>query len=174
MPRTRSIPFASRRGQRTKVAWSSTASLTGMTVVPAGSAVLFSVLTPSLPEQTIVRSRGVFFFQSDQLASTEQQLGAVGVGVVTEQAAGIGVTAIPHPVTDADDGLWFVHRYFASGLALASAVGFDPREGQMLEIDSKAMRKVGGNERLVIVVENISSSFGLQAWLQMRFLSKLP
>jgi len=39
-------------------------------------------------------------------------------------------------------------------------------------IDSKAMRKIGENERLVVVVENIASA-GMVFWNSERFLTKV-
>ena len=158
---------------RRKVAWSKTANLTGVTNVPASSAVLFSVLVPQVPEQTILRVRGAFFFLSDQAVAGENQFGGFGLGIVSEQAASIGISAIPHPVTDGADGLWMVHQFFASSFDFQSAVGIAPRAGQSIVIDSKAMRKIGSDQRLVFVVENVHASDGFSAWVQFRVLSRI-
>jgi hypothetical protein len=48
---------------------------------------------------------------SDQFAQSESQIGAIGLAVVTDQAVGIGVTAVPTPITDLSSDSWFLHRF---------------------------------------------------------------
>ncbi len=51
----------------------------------------------SIRPWTVVRVRGVMHLMSDQEAASEQQALAYGVCVVSDQAAAIGITAIPTP-----------------------------------------------------------------------------
>ena len=99
-------------------------------------------------------------------------MGAVGIGVVSAQAQSVGITAIPHPDTDSSWGGWLWHSYFANRQRFASAVGFQSDALIQMVIDSKAMRKVGDEERLVAVIEN-SSSTGLDFYFNFRLLFKL-
>ena len=160
------------RGPRTATDWSASTPITAFTTVAASTAVLDQVFIPLPGGETVLRTRGIFTFMSDQAAANENVLGAVGIGVVSEQAATVGITAIPHPATDAAWGGWLWHSFFASRLQFVSAVGVLPEMAQTIVIDSKAMRKVGENERLVLVMEN-SSIKGLQFGMSVRILSKV-
>jgi len=95
----------------------------------------------------------------------------VGIGVVSEQAASVGITAVPHPGSDAGWGGWLWHSYFAGRLSFASATGYAPNQVHQLVVDSKAMRKVGDNERLVLVVQNTGTQGIVFTW-SVRFYSK--
>ena len=99
---------------------------------------------------TVVRTIFHLNLRSDQAAAPEAQFGAFGLIVVKFQAAEVGATALPVPVTDAE-AEWFAHRYVS-----ANAVDLTDRTipSVHFDIDQKAMRKVGINEDLVIMVEN--------------------
>ena len=100
-------------------------------------------------------------------------MGAIGLGVVTAQAVAIGITALPKPDTDADWGGWMWHSYYANTIERLSASGFQHRSLTLIPIDTKAMRKIGLNERLVLVIEN-SGTVGVQVYDSFRILAKLP
>ena len=138
----------------------------------ANTVVLDQVFTPTPAGETLIRTRGIFVVGSDQNSAAEQTNGAVGVGVVSEQAATVGVTAVPHFDTDSAWGGWLWHSYFAANFAFGTAVGFEPNMMQTIVIDSKAMRKIGDNERLVVVVQNSHATFGLVYYTSMRLYSK--
>ena len=161
------------RGQRRATDWSASLLQVVTIAIPAASAVLVESFSPVVGGETIIRTRGSFGVQSDQVAATENQFGAFGIAVVTAQALSVGITAIPHPGTDAAWGGWFVHRYFSQTFLLSSAVGSESNFMQSYEIDSKAMRKVDEDERVVVVVENFHATNGLAVWSMQRFLSKL-
>ncbi len=163
--------FGPVRGSKRHSSWTGSIPLTAFTALAASSVALTQVFTPFDGGETAVRTRGLFGWQSDQRAVAEDQMGAVGIGVVTEQAATLGVTAVPAPDTDSGWSGWLWHSYFASGFEIATAVGFEPDMLHRIQIDSKAMRKVGDNERLVVVVQN-SSTVGIQIFDSIRILSK--
>ena len=161
-----------RRGARRGTDWSASAVATGFGGLAASTAAISQGFVPTVGGETLIRTRGLFSWRSDQLASSEGLVGAVGIAVVTEQAFTVGITAVPHPHTDAAWGGWLWHSYFASQIDVSSAVGFTQDGAHQLVVDSKAMRKVDEDERLVLVVEN-SAAVGMQFFWAVRLLSKL-
>ena len=151
--------------------WSASAPVTGPDVIAANSKALLEVFTPIVAGETVVRTRGFFGYESDQVGATEFFAGAFGIGVVTKVAAGIGITAVPGPSTDAGWDGWLYHRYFANRFEFINGTGFASNPIVNIEIDSKAMRKVSEDDRLVIVAEN-SASTGMQVMHAIRILSK--
>jgi len=161
------------RGPRKAVDWSASAGLAAPVSVPAASAVLLEIFTPIMGGETVIRTRGMLGWLSDQATVDEEQFGAFGIAVVSEQAATVGATAVPHPVTDAAWGGWLYHTYFFSKLEFADATGVNPNIMHTMAIDSKAMRKVDEGDRLITVVENIHATHGFRFANNERFLSKV-
>ncbi len=102
---------------------------------------------------TIIRTRLLVHFESDQVAAIEKPSGAFGGIVVKEDAQAIGITAIPTPISDTD-AEWAFFQGMTTSFTFITGVGFDADSGSRYIIDSKAMRKVGINETYVTVVEN--------------------
>ena len=159
------------RGPRAATDWSASVSQTDVTGLPASTVVLDQVITPIVGGETLLRTRGIFAYAGDQTGVTENPMGAVGIGVVSAQAAGVGITAVPHPVVDAAWGGWLWHHYFAIRTQVATAVGYS-QSLETIVIDSKGMRKVGEDMRLVVVVEN-AAAFGMIYTIFFRLLSKV-
>ena len=170
MPRLTRGRFS--RGSRKPVDWSASSVQASGTSVPASSAVLLETFTPIVGGETVIRTHGLFAIRSDQSAASENMIGAFGIAVVTAQAVSVGITAIPHPSADAAWGGWFVHQFFSDSFKLSTAVGFEAIGIRHYPIDSKAMRKVDEDERLVVVIEN-TAGFGLIVTNSERFLSKV-
>ncbi len=124
---------------------------------------------------TIIRTRGVLRVRSDQQAASEDYGAAFGEAVVSDQAAAVGITAVPTPTTESASDLWFVYEFLIGALRVATAVSaFDG--GVERIIDSKAMRKVEDGQDLVSVVEGPGatlSGFGAQIAGFTRHLIKL-
>jgi len=161
-----------RRGARKPTDWSASGVLGAPVAIPGNGVNLLEVFTPIVGGETVVRTRGMFGWMTDQVVSDEFQFGAFGLAVVTAQAVSVGITAVPHPATDAAWGGWFYHSYFASAVEFISADGVNTELMHTQIIDSKAMRKVDEDERIIAVVENMSS-FGLEFINFERFLSKV-
>ncbi len=161
------------RGPRRGTDWAASAVQAAFITVPAASAVILETFTPFEEGETIVRVRGFLSWVSDQVSADEEQFGAFGMGIVSEQAATVGVTAVPHPATDAAWGGWLYHTFFSSKFEFGTAVGVNPNVAHGMVIDSKAMRKMGGNERLVSVVENTHPTHGFRFANSERLLSKV-
>ena len=161
------------RGVRRKVDWSASTPQASLNAVAAGSAALLQTFVAIVGGETVIRTRGSVGWQSDQAVADEVQLGAFGICVVSEQAATIGITAVPHPATDAAWGGWLWHSYFQSKLEFLSAVGLEPNFMHTMVVDSKAMRKVLDDEILCVVVENSHATFGIDVADSFRFLTKV-
>jgi len=164
-----------RRSKR-QTDWMIAVRTTGPVAIASGAKVVIGQATPALlvglTPSTIVRTRGILEFHTDNLAATESQSGCLGVGIVNEQAQTVGVTALPGPETDPLWEGWFVLQPFRSHTSINTAVGFDAPGGRMLDVDSKAMRKLDSSDGLVIMVENNSGSFAFDIQLYLRFLLK--
>ena len=152
--------------------WTASADITDYTALAAATAVLDqSFVVDGTDTETILRVRGSASFVSDQTAQTERAFGAYGFCIVSDQAFGIGVTAIPSPMADADSDLWFVHGYWYAPIAVGSSASI-ANISHTFEFDSKAMRKITADETLVVMVENASASHGCLFSLNARILAK--
>jgi len=146
------------RRQRAPSTWTRAVSVSPFLVPDASKVfILFSLLNNPGIGETIRRTRGMFFIDSDQSVATERQLGAFGAMVVTDVAAAAGVASIPGPVSEASDDGWFlwvpiVQQHVETAVA--------PTHGTAYEFDSKAMRRVEEGFQIVFVVENASVASG--------------
>ncbi len=134
-----------------------TQPMSNTVLAAASSAVLLGTLNATalqLRPFTVVRTRGFWQIKSDQTGATETYAASLGHAVVSDQAAAIGVTAVPTPETDRDSDLFYVYESMSSQFLFISGVGIEGANGTLLEIDSKAMRKVEGGQDLAITVEN--------------------
>ncbi len=145
------------------------------TTVSGGAATLVASLNAAalaFRPFTIVRTRIELFVRSDQVAATEDQSGAMGLAVVSDQAVAIGVTAIPTPTTDIGSDLWFVHQVvFASEFGDATG-GNGASRGSHWIVDSKAMRKVEDGQDVVIAIEDAGLGGGSRFFIGGRMLIK--
>jgi len=161
-----------RRGPRRGTDWSASAPQSVVNSIAAGQAAILQTFTPVAGGETLIRTRGMFSVGSDQVAATEDYVGAVGLCVVTEQASTVGISAVPQPSTDATWGGWLWHQYYGNRFTRIDGTGFHPFSMQEYVMDSKAMRKVGEDERLLFVVENVGA-VGVVIFEQFRLLTKL-
>jgi len=111
---------------------------------------------------TILRTRMLLTFESDQEAATERATLSYGEIVVTEAAAGVGITALPDPsgISGDADADWYVWQAAQVTFQHKSSVG---TLLPMVEyvIDSKAMRKVGPDDQVVGVASMETAAGGL-------------
>ena len=140
-----------------------------------GGTVFYSLSTLGLAliPFTVVRTRMEARIVSDQALATENQIGAFGWVKVSEQAAAIGITAVPTPITDESSDLWFVHQNMLSNFRV-DANGDGGTSGTGYSIDSKAMRKFeDGDQMLGIAEVDVTDGFGLEMVTIGRILIKL-
>ena len=125
---------------------------------------------------TIVRTRGELLLLL--LTSSVAQGGfdwAFGMCVVSQNAAGVGATAIPAPRTDDQWDGWFVHQMGALK-SIGATVGTGLGGSQVrIPIDSKAMRKLGETDTIVAMLEVTEvGTATMHAELISRMLIKAP
>ena len=146
------------------------------TTISSG-ATLLATLDPTtgfpLRPFTIVRTRLGISYVSDQAAASESQQGVFSMQVVTVSAAGAGVGSIPTPLTDPDAD-FHVYQPLFQDFLFASGVGFSDNVGggSFTTVDSKAMRKVGIDDDIAMVLEQ-QSALGTVIAVEGRFLIKL-
>ena len=178
MAHSRNGRFPRRAGaSRRRVSW----SLGPRGILSAGDSAisLFSVSAESLLDDlTIVRTRGrLTMFLSGVGTANDGQRWAFGMCVVTQNAAGIGATAVPDPIADIGWDGWFVYE---TGTLVSGDTTPLTDPGQIaqavIEIDSKAMRKLHLTDTVVGILGNaeIGASSTMVAALDTRMLSKLP
>ncbi len=123
---------------------------------------------------TIIRTRMVISVKSDQIATAEFFSGALGVQVVTESASTAGVASVPTPITEADadflvyQGLMSDYEESGTPATAWDSIG----QGNYWTVDSKAMRKVGSDDDVVVTLEQ-GTSVGVNIAFEGRMLVKL-
>ena len=147
-------------------------SATGQTIFSA-SAVVAS------DDVTVIRTRGELVLSLRSAAGAPDGFtGAVGICKVTSNAAGIGITAVPHPVTDiAWDG-WLWYQFFFLRAAIGPVADNEPSypgsQFARYVVDSKAMRKANLTDNFIAVIEvTESGTASIDARLDTRLLSKI-
>ena len=165
------------RGPRRQTDWALQTISTTFVNVPAASVVLLSSFTStqlaSLAPATLIRQRGILSVASDQGAASEDQIGAVGCGFVTDRARIAGAASLPSPISDAGWEGWMWIQSFAQQYQFGTAVGRQPNMVPFTYvIDSKAMRKFTGDEALVLMGENVHATHGFEVSVLMRGLIK--
>ncbi len=145
----------------------------GATVVADASQLIGSLNAAALAFRpfTVVRTRLIMQYASDQAAASESPGGALGFIVASDEAIATGAGALPDPVDDAN-APWFVWDPGQCNFLFGDGTGFLEPDGRMNVIDSKAMRKVGANEDVAIIFEEVNN-FGMNLTLIGRMLVKL-
>ncbi len=125
---------------------------------------------------TIVRTRGILWVATDQLAATEDPVGALGMMVVRESARIAGVASVPTPVTDSPDDGFFVWQPWQAGMNFlqvdATGTLITGNLWKRYDFDSKAQRKFTADDAIVVTMENSNSTDGVLFMMQFRMLLK--
>ncbi len=129
----------------------------------------FALNNPGIDE-TVLRNVGLISISTDQSAASEFQHGALGIIIVTDTAAALGVAAIPSPIADSDDDGWLLHVPFSQFFDLGSNIGFNTTSVQY-SFDSKAKRIVHDGSSLALVIENASATDGFFLGMVLRTLT---
>ena len=127
----------------------------------------------TFPTPTIVRARGRLALTAD-VSSTPGGVASVAMGLITVTAAALAAPAVPSPLTDiGSDWLWYDSAQV--GASAADVIGEEVTIHRII-LDSKAMRKVGNNQALVLVVEQITCEGTMVTNLcgNIRILLKAP
>ena len=115
---------------------------------------------------------GLLTIRSDQESADENQHGAIGMIVVSDQAISVGVTAVPHPIADGADDGWFMFQPFSQRFSFLDATGVQSHMVTQYMIDSKAKRVVHDGQSIALVIENVST-IGLTFGFVLRTLSQV-
>jgi len=148
------------------------ASDTGLSA--AATAALIGTLNAAalaLRPFTVVRTRLNWLCRSDQSAGDEIYIGNIGMSVVSDQAAAVGVTAVPTPATDLGSDMFFLLDQWIGEFNLVGTSAYDSFASR--PIDSKAMRKVNEGQDLAIAVEAGLIGAGVNLAVMGRILVKL-
>ena len=143
-------------GSRRKTAWGvgpqepgASISTAGLTLWQLGSQALADGLT-------VARVRGELMVNQTATTTIGDGFRSVvhGICIVSENAFGIGITAVPTPLTDmAWDG-WLWHHMEAGTRGFSvTELGVTPSESYRVVIDSKVMRKTRASDVLIGVTE---------------------
>ncbi len=146
--------------------------------ISASSSVVAPTLAQLVSDQTVIRIRGelLVYITTPGGAAAEGFRWAFGMGIINENAGGIGVTAMPTPITDiAWDG-WMLYE---TGTILTPGTTTIDIEGsvctaQRVPLDSKAMRKANATDIITAVLQVTETGDGtsMNAALQSRVLFK--
>jgi len=167
----RRFPARKAGGPKRQTTWIGPADQ-GYIALASTTKVLLASFDPSaagLVKPTVVRTRGPLSVRPNVYSADVDIVGAFGVAVVSDQAFGIGITAIPGPFDDANWDGWFVWQSFSYRFELVDGTGdFYPASSE-IEIDSKAMRKISQNETIVLVMQSQVGAMSISAPLRLLF-----
>jgi len=167
--------IVTRSGARRETLWFFT-SIVRATLTANGGTLLTSLNAAALALRpfTIVRTHQTIHIKSDQVAASEVQIGAWAALVVSEAASAAGVASVPTPISEGDSDLFFAYQAMVNEFTLATAVGIDADAGTQYVLDSKAMRRVNGDQDVITVAEvDASTGDGMVITTFGRMLVKL-
>ena len=143
------------------------------TIIPASSKVLIATFVLASPgiDETILRTVGQISVAPDQTAAQEFQIGGFGLCIVTDRAVTVGITAIPDPVTEVDDDMWFVYVLFCQEFFPGAGTSTDFNMRTNYAFDSRAKRILTDGYTVAIVAANSHATHGLTIVPQFRMLS---
>ena len=140
-----------RRAKR-RVAWllgpggDDIATLDPIAFTSSTNAILGSGVEPTIGPLVITRTRGfVEVVLTSAGAVTDGYNYAMGIGIASADAFAVGVTAVPNPFDDIDWG-WLWHHMGSIRAPFDAQADNPDVRSQLIEIDSKAMRKLALNE----------------------------
>ncbi len=156
------------QSQRRKTEWVASSVPVGVNSL-ASNTIQFDQQSDISEPQTLIRTRGYLYVQSDQAAAREECFGAFGIAVVKTPAAAIGVTALPAPLDEMGDDMWYVWVPWACSKSAADG----DASNYSMAFDSKGQRKLADGDTLVALIQNSASGFGIEFELFWRELVML-
>jgi len=162
-------------GRQRKKSWDEGPGSTAATAISTSSATILGSGALAVNDgQTILRTRGLLALTMLTAGSLgDGFFGAFGIGIVTEQAFSIGITAMPAPVAEADWDGWLYHTFVDVRTGLNP--GANASSFQKLMVDSKAMRKINQGETIFAALEVVEVGVAtLDAHFDSRVLVALP
>ena len=184
MARQRGFPLAHRSRRRTS-AWEE--GVGGVAVqaqiTASGTTLVTSALAAAVDGLTLVRTRGrLQLFLTAAGSPLDGFAGAFGIGLATAAAVTAGAASVPGPITEQDwDGwlYWTPLQIIAVGIIDGSAATDSDNMNAVtaakdIEVDSKAMRKLGLGDSLYGALELSETGVATLNWrFDSRMLFKL-
>ena len=111
--------------------------------------------------ETILRTRGNLVVEATPDAATDSDILGLGLAVLSQNAITVGGASVPGPINDGGfDFFWYQLVCLSAGGA--TAVGSaNILCNRIIEIDSKAMRKLGTEQGIALIAEIASGDFAL-------------
>ena len=144
-------------GKRRQTGWEAgpgSLTMAEGTLSGSGNLIIGSGIAPVVDGLTLVRTRGDITMGLRTAGSVgDGFLVGVGIGIVTNDAFAVGVTAVPSPIDDMDWDGWLFHKL----VNLFTVVGTEdnPVTAARIDVDSKAMRKIGINETMYLSAQGV-------------------
>lgn len=126
----------------------------------ANATVLWTQTTVTTEPITVIRTRGVCqLYLTAASAIGDGFAGALGIGIVSDQAAAAGAASVPDPKSEVDWDGWLWHSFFdLRVLSTTLADGVNASVASVrIEIDSKAMRKWDESMTMIGVLGAVES-----------------
>ncbi len=142
-------------------------------VTPIFITAISEAILETFPTPTLVRTRGGLTVYTDT-SSTPGGFGVIGMGLIVVTSAAVAATGVPSPLSNTgNDWLWW--DQFSVGAAAADVIGEEITVHRKI-VDSKAMRKIGLNEVVVLVTElqTCEGTMVVNICGALRFLMKAP
>jgi len=146
--------------------------------------IVNAAITPTEDGLTVVRIRGeLSMYLSSADVAQSGFSGAFGIGKATAAAVLAGAASVPTPITEEGWDGWLYHRFFTmkavaplDGGASADLDGLSvPQCSRVIEVDTRAMRKLDIEDSVFAIVEVIEVGTSVFNWsFNSRMLLKLP
>jgi len=170
---------------RRRTGWALGPGGTAPTGITGTSAVVLGAgVTPvALDGITVARIRGDFVAYLRTATSVADGFaGAIGIGLTTEAAFAIGITALETPITDEDWDGWLWHNYFSCKGATAGGAAADSVDVMSsgsgivrIAVDTKAMRKLDEESVIFAAIDVVEVGVAaLEVAFNSRMLVMLP
>ena len=166
-----------RQGPRRGRGWASGPGGTAITTVSSTSEVFLGAALEVVADgQTLARTRGRLLAQLDVAAAIgEGFTGAFGIGVATFAAVTAGINSVPTPITEQDWDGWLFWSAIQVIAGDASDVGLSRGATQIIDVDSKAMRKLKDDMAIYACVDMVEiGTSQVRIFFDSRMLFLLP
>jgi len=177
MPRSRRGSYPVRASQR-RTGWEDGTGSTSPSAISGSTAGFVGLALAALVDGlTLVRTRGsINALLLTASAAGDGFQGAFGIGLATAAAVAVGILAVPTPITEQDwEGWLFWHTVSVHAGDRTAGDSNWNQATQRIEIDSKAMRKLGSDMALYAAFEVVEEGTAtMEIWHDSRMLFKLP
>ncbi len=130
----------------------------GSTTLSSTQVILGSLV--DIEAITIVRLRGEILIKGTPDAIADDAVVGLGMIVVSDASAAVGGVSVPGPIADLG-APWVWHRFVSLAAGSTGLLGDDLGSVVRVMVDSKAMRKLGPAESLILVGETSTNDYSV-------------